>query len=62
MADRIEPMLCPYGHGPMNCHAEKPVEPQSEEEARAAETGAGSVEQIHTCPKCGAIESRRVMA
>jgi hypothetical protein len=45
----------------MNCHAEKPLEPQSAEEARAAETGAGVMEQVHECPHCGAIGSRRVV-
>jgi hypothetical protein len=57
----IEVMMCPKGHGPMNCHAEKPVEPRSVEEARAAESGVGSLEQVHECPLCGAVGSRRIV-
>jgi len=57
---RIEVMICPNDGTAMNCHAEKPVDPQSLEEARAAETGAGVVEQVHECPRCGAVGSRRI--
>jgi hypothetical protein len=58
--NRIEAMMCPRCGTAMNCHAEKPVEPRSYQEARAADGGVGVVEQVHQCPRCGAVESRRV--
>jgi transcription elongation factor Elf1 len=60
MASRIEIMMCAKCGIPMNCHAEKPVEPCDADETRAWERGEGPVEQIHTCPSCGAIDSRRL--
>jgi hypothetical protein len=60
MPGRIEAMICPRDGSAMNCHAEKPVEPRTPEEARAAESGAGAMEQVHECPLCGAVGSRRV--
>ena len=59
MAHR-EAMMCPNDGSVMNCHAEKPVEPRSYEEARAAEVGIGAMEQVHECPLCGMVMSRRV--
>jgi len=56
----IEVMICPNDGSRMNCHAEKPVDPLSAAEERAYETGAGVVEQVYECPKCGAMGSRRV--
>jgi len=53
-------VMCPAGHGPMNCHAEKPVDPMSPEDEKAWERGTGPIEEIHECPLCGAIESRHV--
>ena len=44
----------------MNFHAEKPTDPRTPDEARAAETGIGVVEEIHACRQCGEIGSRRI--
>jgi len=62
MPDRLEAMICPHDGSVMNCHAEKPVEPRSLDEARAAESGAGPLEQVHECPLCGAVGSRQVIS
>jgi hypothetical protein len=40
----------------MNCHAEKPSDPRSAEEAQAAEV----MVETYCCPKCGAVAARRV--
>lgn len=61
MTGPFEAMICPRDGSVMNCHAEKPVEPRSPEEARATESGAVAMEQVHECPLCGAVGSRRVM-
>lgn len=57
---QAETMICPRCGAVMNCHAEKPVDPASAEEARAAERGVGILEETHYCPRCGAVASRRV--
>jgi hypothetical protein len=45
----------------MNAHAEKPVMPVSAEEADRADAGLGAlIEEIHQCPRCGHVQSRRV--
>lgn len=44
---KAETMICPRCGIAMNCHAEKPSEPRSAEEARAAERGAGMMEETH---------------
>jgi len=62
MPGHSEAMICSRDGSVMNCHAEKPVEPRNAEEARAAESGAGVVEQVHECPRCGAVGSRRVLS
>lgn len=53
---------CPRCGASMNCHAAKPSEPQSEAEAADAMHELGVViDEVHTCPACGAIEARRVV-
>jgi hypothetical protein len=55
-------MTCKQCGVPMNCHAEKPTDPQTADEARRAESGLGMVfEEIHRCPRCGDTQSRRMM-
>jgi hypothetical protein len=45
----------------MNPHAEKLVDPVTAEEARRVDAALGGViEEVHQCPQCGAVESRRV--
>jgi exosome complex RNA-binding protein Csl4 len=51
-------MTCPTCGHTMNAHAEKPVEPRDETEAVAVLL----IEEVHHCPKCGNVESRRISA
>ncbi|HJR58293.1 MAG TPA: hypothetical protein VJ813_02800 [Vicinamibacterales bacterium] len=45
----------------MNPHAEKPVVPLTEAEATVADWAVGGlVEEVHQCPQCGGVQSRRV--
>jgi len=44
----------------MNAHAEKPVVPLSAEEADWADPAIGVIEEVHQCPHCGTVRSRRV--
>jgi len=53
------PMICPECGVAMNHHAEKLVYP-SDATAADAELG-GVVEELHTCPECGASASRRAV-
>ena len=41
----------------MNAHAEKPVEPRDADEAAGAVL---LIEEVHYCPNCGDVESRRM--
>jgi hypothetical protein len=45
----------------MNRHAEKLVFPESAAERRLVDPALGGLlEETHTCPQCGNVESRRV--
>ena len=58
MADKLK-MSCPVCGVPMNHHGEKLVEPRSAEEARRMQSSpVGLIEEIHACPRCGAVASR----
>ena len=58
---RIAPMTCPRCGVTMNAHAEKPVVPLTAEEARRADPVIdGVIEEIHQCPLCGEVRSRRL--
>ena len=53
-------MICPSGGVEMNHYAEKLVHPREPQEASAMDPILGGmVEEIHTCPHCGASASRR---
>jgi predicted RNA-binding Zn-ribbon protein involved in translation (DUF1610 family) len=53
-------MTCRSCGAEMNPHAEKPVAPLTTSEAAQADWAIGGViEEIHLCPKCGRVESRR---
>jgi predicted RNA-binding Zn-ribbon protein involved in translation (DUF1610 family) len=55
-----EPMTCPACGVAMNCHAEKPVDPLDAKEAEAMDPHLGGmIEEVHTCPACGRVASRR---
>ena len=58
---RIVPMTCAACGALMNPHAEKPVVPLTEAEATAVDWAVGGlVEEVHQCPQCGGVQSRRV--
>jgi predicted RNA-binding Zn-ribbon protein involved in translation (DUF1610 family) len=62
MKTQIAPMTCAACGVTMNPHAEKPVEPISADEAeRADQNPDGLIEEIHQCPRCGDVRSRRVL-
>ena len=56
-----EPMACPRCGTTMNHHADKRLYLNDSDESRPTDpiTG-GFVEEMHTCPKCGAGASRGV--
>jgi predicted RNA-binding Zn-ribbon protein involved in translation (DUF1610 family) len=56
----IARMLCPGCGAVMNPHAEKPVEPPGGADAPHVDwMVGGAVEEVHQCPACGWVESRR---
>jgi predicted RNA-binding Zn-ribbon protein involved in translation (DUF1610 family) len=55
-----ELMTCPKCGHLMNWHAEKLVEPRSLRDAEDADPALGGlIEEMHACPNCGNVESRR---
>jgi ribosomal protein S27AE len=53
-------MICPTCGIEMNHHAEKLVYPSAPHEASSADPVLGGmIEELHTCPGCGAGASRR---
>ena len=57
----IARMTCPACGAQMNPHAEKLVDPVTASEARETDsTLGGLIEQVHQCPSCGRVESRRI--
>jgi len=61
MSTTRQSMTCPKCGATMNAHGEKPVEPRNADETSVA--GAGMmllIEEVHQCPRCGNVESRRV--
>ena len=58
--ERITRIICPDCGVEMVPHAEKPVPPLTGDEAARADWAVGGiVEQIHACPRCERVESRR---
>jgi transcription elongation factor Elf1 len=54
------PMICKECGVTMNYHAEKLVDPTNVEEARRIDPKLGGlIEEMHTCPGCGRVDSRR---
>jgi len=60
MTNQIAPMTCETCGERMNAHAEKPVVPVSGDEVDRADPVIGVIEEVHQCPHCGAVRSRRV--
>jgi predicted RNA-binding Zn-ribbon protein involved in translation (DUF1610 family) len=57
---RIVRMRCDGCGVQMNPHAEKPAAPVTAAEAARADWALGGlVEEIHHCPACGRVQSRR---
>jgi hypothetical protein len=57
---RKNPLICPWCGEAMNHHADKVVYSTGAPETRAAQDiFGGVVEETHTCPACGSIETRR---
>jgi ribosomal protein S27AE len=55
----MEPMICPKCGATMNHHADKLVDPRTQHEAlRWDPMLAGVVQEMHTCPACGANSTR----
>jgi ribosomal protein S27AE len=53
-------MICPRCGATMNHHAEKLVAPPTADDlARNDPVLGGVVEELHACPGCGAVASRR---
>jgi predicted RNA-binding Zn-ribbon protein involved in translation (DUF1610 family) len=59
---RIARMTCPGCGAEMNPHAEKPVVPMPDVETSRVDWALGVLlEEVHQCPACGWVESRRVV-
>ena len=58
MEAEMEPMLCPSCGAKMNHHAEKLLLPTGPADVVDPVLG-GVVEEVHACPACGAMASRR---
>lgn len=53
-------VICPKCGDEMNHHADKPGEPLTPEDNKRVDPRLGVIiEEIHGCPACGAVESRR---
>jgi len=62
MATQKNKMICPKCGAEMNHHADKLVHPATAADARDVNvTLGGLIEETHSCPKCGAVESRRAV-
>jgi len=60
MPAKVQPMMCPECGVEMNHHAEKLVDPRTAEEAAKLDAALGGIiEEMHTCPECGKVHSRR---
>ena len=58
---RIVPMNCAGCGATMNAHAEKPVDPLTRAETETVDAAVGAlIDEIHQCPNCGNVQSRRV--
>ena len=60
MAMQKNKMICPKCGVEMNHHADKLVDPVRPEDMKHVNLALGGViEEMHYCPRCGAVESRR---
>jgi len=60
MAMQTRRMMCPKCSTEMNHHADKLVDPVKADDQRYLYSVLGGIiEEMHYCPRCGAVESRR---
>ncbi len=60
MAKQKSKMICPKCGDEMNHHADKLVDAVKPEDLKHVNPALGGViEEMHHCPGCGAVESRR---
>jgi predicted RNA-binding Zn-ribbon protein involved in translation (DUF1610 family) len=60
MAKQKRKMICPKCGDEMNHHADKLLDAVAPEDlTHVNPTLGGVIEEIHGCPGCGAVESRR---
>ena len=61
MPEKTRKMVCPECGVEMNQHAEKLVDPRNAQEAARVDPALGGlIDEMHSCPKCGKVETRRV--
>jgi predicted RNA-binding Zn-ribbon protein involved in translation (DUF1610 family) len=60
MATEKVKIICPQCGAEMNHHADKLVDPVKPEDMKHIDPALGGmIEEMHYCPHCGAVESRR---
>jgi ribosomal protein S27AE len=60
MASPKSKMICPKCGAEMNHHADKLVDPVTPEDRKHFNyTLGGMIEEMHSCPGCGAVASRK---
>lgn len=60
MAKQTSKMICPKCGDEMNHHADKLIDPVKPEDMKHVNPALGGmVEEMHCCPGCGAVTSRR---
>lgn len=60
MARGKSKMICPKCGGEMNHHADKLLDPITPEDRRHFNAALGGmIEEMHYCPRCGAVASRK---
>ena len=60
MARQKSKMICPKCGNEMNHHADKLIDPVKPEDLKQVNPALGGViEEMHYCPRCGGVESRR---
>ena len=61
MSEKTSKMICPQCGVEMNQHAEKLVDPRNTQEAARVDPALGGlIDEMHSCPKCGEVQTRRV--
>lgn len=62
MPEKKSKMVCPECGVELNQHAEKLSDPRNAQEAAQVDPALGGlIDEMHTCPGCGNVESRRII-